>query len=196
MDVRASIPEDIALYLPGGAPIGFQSMLIGLGIDILDDGSAYRMASKHRYFVDGFIRKVDPSQSYSQVVEQNLLELTRDFEGIKYHLQENTLWTRITRDMHVHPNVASSIALLESENKDSLDNSSNFAVCQIDGKMIIVIDETIESSLTPENHYSLFRTGGFRVLKNNVSVNINAWKRVLKPKKDDKDKRSVTMKAF
>ncbi|MHA2253975.1 MAG: hypothetical protein ACXAD7_26725, partial [Candidatus Kariarchaeaceae archaeon] len=119
-DVRASIPEDIALYLPGGAPIGFQSILIGLGIDILDDGSAYRMASKGRYFIDGFIRKVNSNNSFSQVVEQNLLELTRDFAGIKFHLQKNTLWTRITRDMHVHPNVASSIALLKSENKDRL----------------------------------------------------------------------------
>jgi archaeosine synthase len=120
MEIRNKIPANVALYLPGGVPVGFQTVLIAIGIDILDDSSAYRSAGRNRSFQDGFILRVKEDNGLRDRITRNLKELQRDFDGVKVSLQQNILWSRIARDMHAHPNVASLVKLLGKENQEKL----------------------------------------------------------------------------
>jgi archaeosine synthase len=120
MEIRNKIPVNVALYLPGGVPVGFQTVLIALGIDILDDSSAYRSAGRRRSFQDGFILRVKEDNGLRDRITRNLKELQRDFDGVKGSLTQNILWSRIARDMHAHPNVASLVKLLGKENHENL----------------------------------------------------------------------------
>ncbi|MHA2091901.1 MAG: DUF5591 domain-containing protein [Candidatus Kariarchaeaceae archaeon] len=119
-EVRNQIPANVALYLPGGVPVGFQTVLIAIGIDILDDSSAYRSAGRNKSFQDGFIMRVKEDNGLGNRIEYNLKELIRDFDGVKESLQQNILWSRIARDMHAHPNVASLTKLLGKEYQNEL----------------------------------------------------------------------------
>lgn len=108
MTARKRIPPNIAIYIPGGVPIGYQGLMIGMGIDILDDGAAYRGASQNRSYFDGFSRK-DNKSDRLDLIDLNKKELNREFQAIVASLSNNTLWSRISRDMHSFPSVASAI---------------------------------------------------------------------------------------
>ncbi len=123
LDIRKKVPGDVALYLPGGGIIGFQSLFVGLGIDIVDDSSAYRFAGNDKIFIDGFITSADSNHSYKLTIKENLDELSRDFSGVVRGLNRNTLWTRIARDMHTHTNVARIISLLSGEFNEEIEYS-------------------------------------------------------------------------
>ncbi len=113
--VRKIIPPNIAIYLPGGAPIGFQTILFALGVDILDEGAAYRNAAMNITYSDGFYNKSAGEISLKELIEENLMELRRDFKAIKKSFDNQTPWTRIARDMHAFPNVASAVKIFQKE---------------------------------------------------------------------------------
>ncbi|MFV2015598.1 MAG: DUF5591 domain-containing protein, partial [Candidatus Heimdallarchaeota archaeon] len=110
MSVRNRIPPNIAIYIPGGVPIGYLGLMVGLGIDIFDDGAAYRSASNNISYFDGFFRE-DKMKTRADLITLNRNELEREFQAIKSSLKQSTLWLRIARDMHSLPTVASTIKI-------------------------------------------------------------------------------------
>ncbi|MHA2099980.1 MAG: DUF5591 domain-containing protein [Candidatus Kariarchaeaceae archaeon] len=120
---RKRIPPNIAIYLPGGVPIGYQGLMIALGIDILDDAPAYRSASRDITYYDRFYKINDNKISRKDLIDQNLNELRNEFTAVLRSMRENTLWTRIGRDMHSRPSVASAINIFI---KDYLPNLNKF----------------------------------------------------------------------
>ncbi len=106
--VREQIPRNIAIYMPGGAFIGYQSVMIALGIDFLDTASAYRASEKLFIMEDNFLKKSN-NLSLKERNKVNVNEIFRDFYFIKKSLYNNELWTRIARDMHVNPSVATLV---------------------------------------------------------------------------------------
>lgn len=125
-NARKIIPPNIAIYIPGGAPIGFQTLLFALGVDILDEGAAYRNAAMNITFSDGFYNKSADELSLKDLIEENLIELRRDFKAIKKSINNKTTWTRIARDMHSFPNVASAVKIFQKEFLPLI-NKSRFA---------------------------------------------------------------------
>lgn len=111
LDIRERIPRDIALYIPGGVEIGMQTLLIALGVDILDETSAYIATAKQMHFTDGFIEKYS-DLPIEILLDDNLRELRRDFAGITVSIRNNQLWSRLAREMHVTPRIASAVTLL------------------------------------------------------------------------------------
>lgn len=114
-NTRKLIPPNIALYLAGGVPIGFQTLMIALGVDILDDGAAYRSAAKNISFSDGFYTKNVGNLTLKDLIDLNVTELNRDFKAIQSSISNNAIWTRIARDMHSFPNVASAVKIFSKE---------------------------------------------------------------------------------
>jgi len=110
IDLRSKIPPNIGIYLSGEIPIGFFALAFGLGIDIIDDYAAYSNAFRGNVFEDGFVKQ--SSRSTSELIKLNLAEINRDFLGSCLSIDDNLLWSRIHRDMHVFSNVASFVYLL------------------------------------------------------------------------------------
>lgn len=112
INTRERVPRNMALYLAGGVPIGQISLFMALGIDIFDDGAAYRLTSKRKLMRDGFIRK---SNLGVDLLNQNIKALLKDFNASCESLKENTIWTRIGRDMHAEPRAATMVTIFNHE---------------------------------------------------------------------------------
>ena len=120
MELRKEIPPNVAMYIPGSGGLGYQTLLIALGIDIIDDLAAYRFAARQRGFIDQMIHYL-PDYSMTELIKINLESLRRDFDNILFQIGRNGLWTKFAKDMHVHPHVASFRHLLAYEQSLSLD---------------------------------------------------------------------------
>ena len=105
------IPPNIAIYVPGSGGIGYQTVLIGLGVSIVDDSFAYRLAAKNKILYDGMITKIK-EKSISELVAYNLSEVYEDFKKLNYALSSNNLWSKMFKDMHVSPNLATYVKLI------------------------------------------------------------------------------------
>ena len=109
--VISFIPPNIAIYVPGSGGIGYQTVLIGLGVSIVDDSFAYRLAAKNKILYDGMITKIK-EKSISELVAYNLNEVYDDFKKLNYALSSNNLWSKMFKDMHVSPNLATYVKLI------------------------------------------------------------------------------------
>ncbi|MCH8908080.1 MAG: DUF5591 domain-containing protein [Candidatus Heimdallarchaeota archaeon] len=107
MDLKTKLPMTTALYLAGGCPIGYQTVMVALGVDIFDDASAYRFAGKNQIFEDGFIKKVKKDYNFTYRINLNKEALKQDFKHIISSIDSNSFWTRFAREMHTTPQVAS-----------------------------------------------------------------------------------------
>ncbi len=108
MQLRNSIPPDIAIYLPRTGMIGYNTLLVALGIDILDNTEARLLALEQISFWDNFISH-DIGADREKLKKINTQVVYSDFEGIKKAVLGNTIWTRLYREMHVSPKVSSAI---------------------------------------------------------------------------------------
>ncbi|MHA2504499.1 MAG: DUF5591 domain-containing protein, partial [Candidatus Kariarchaeaceae archaeon] len=126
--IRGKVPPNIALYLPGSGGVGFQSFLIALGIDIVDDGAGYRLAARKRGIIDQQIHYL-PDYDPSALVKINREAISQDFNSVVFHLDRNTLWTKLDKDMHTAPQVASLRHLLAHDPAFEMD-LTKFAVSQ------------------------------------------------------------------
>ena len=113
--IRNIIPPDIAIYLAGGVPVGFFALFIYLGIDIFDDNSAYRSASFSYTYDDGFFAKDTQNVELNTIIQTNLDQLKKEFSSTLKHLNDNTAWKRIARDMHSHPMIAAIVTLIAKD---------------------------------------------------------------------------------
>ena len=105
------IPPNIATYVPGSGGVGYQTVLIGLGVSIVDDSFAYRLAAKNKILYDGMITKIK-EKSISELVAYNLNEVYEDFKKLNYALSSNNLWSKMFKDMHVSPKLATYVKLI------------------------------------------------------------------------------------
>jgi len=105
------IPPNIAIYVPGSGGVGYQTVLIGLGVSIVDDSFAYRLAANNKILYDGMITKIK-EKSISELVAYNLNEVYEDFKKLNYALSSNNLWSKMFKDMHVSPKLATYVKLI------------------------------------------------------------------------------------
>lgn len=115
IELRGIIPRNVAMYIPGGIGLGIQTMLIALGVDILDETVAYRMAAKRKLLEDGFEKHLDSDHDFINTVRKNLAEIRTDFYGIKQSIKDNSLWTRVAREMHASPRAATLLSLFNQK---------------------------------------------------------------------------------
>lgn len=106
---RSLIPSDVAIYLPGGAPLGIQSVLLSLGIDILDNSAAARLSMGNTRLSFGFARKAGKDHDYTATYEHNKIELEQEFDNYLQAITTGEIWSLIGRSMHVNPSVASFV---------------------------------------------------------------------------------------
>ena len=110
--VKRLLPPNVALYVPGGAPIGLQTVLLALGVDILDTTVAALSAFQANLYSDGFI--VDNREmSIQDVLTKNLEALRSDFVHARDSLKISQIWNRVFREAHVSPNTASVVKLMQ-----------------------------------------------------------------------------------
>ena len=114
VSLRQLVPENIAIYLPGGAPIGFQSLLMALGVDIFDNGYAAISAYHYLHYRDGFLVR-NRRMSFSELLQDNIKALKDDFIHSRSSLEQNTLWSRVYRDMHASAKAAGAVKKINKE---------------------------------------------------------------------------------
>ncbi len=122
MNLRNLISPNIALYLPGGVSVGLQSLLVALGVDILDDSVSAFSAFQGLSFDDFMVKQSDLKTEVLIKINQSFVDL--DFRLIESTLKVRDLWERVYRDMHSNPSVAT---LIKKFDFSSL-NLSKFAV--------------------------------------------------------------------
>ena len=115
IELREQIPRNVAIYIPGGAGLGIQTIFVALGVDILDETAAYRMAARSKLFEDGFEKLVGPDHNFTDTVNKNLAELKSDFDGIIKSVEDNSLWTRVAREMHASTRAATFVSLFNQK---------------------------------------------------------------------------------
>ncbi len=113
LEVRKAIPPDIAIYIPRSGYKGLNTLLIAMGIDIIDNTEAFLLALEGFTFKDGFAHTVN--EDIKTLMKNNISSISQDFEGIKLSLKQNTIWQRLYREMHVSPTVASFVKYLQKE---------------------------------------------------------------------------------
>lgn len=110
LEIRETLPSNIALYVPKTGIIGFNTLLIALGVDIIDDAAPYLSALEHFSYHDHFLQ---PSvKSMQEILEENLEETWRDFSGLRESVSRNIIWQRLYREMHVSPAFATYVKIL------------------------------------------------------------------------------------
>ncbi|RMG38707.1 MAG: hypothetical protein D6732_05115 [Methanobacteriota archaeon] len=110
-EIRQAIPPDIAVYLPRTGYKGLNTLLIAMGIDIIDNVEAYLVSLERISFQDGFAEVRD--MELKDLIEENLKHISNDFKAIRESIEHNTIWQRLYREMHVSPTVASYVKHLQ-----------------------------------------------------------------------------------
>ena len=110
--VKSLLPANVALYIPGGAPIGLQTVLLALGVDILDTTSAAFSAFNRNTYSDGFIID-DRELSIKEKHTKNLVALQADFAHARNSLRCSQIWCRLFREAYVSSATASVVKILK-----------------------------------------------------------------------------------
>jgi archaeosine synthase alpha-subunit len=108
ISTRDKIPKSIAVYLPGGSPIGLLNFMNFLGVDIFDTGAAFydaynKISYSHREY------RRNKGSDIHDLIKINLTEIENEFSRLLEITDLHLQWNLITRDMHLSPMHASFV---------------------------------------------------------------------------------------